>query len=412
MKIAPTPLNESERIAALLSYDILDSEFERSYDELTELASIMCGTPISLISLIDSERQWFKSKVGLEARETPKELAFCAHAILQDEVFVVENALEDGRFADNPLVTSDPHIRFYAGAPLITSEGHKLGTLCVIDRVPRQFDPHQRKSLSILAKQVMKLIELRQVCQRLQTYGQEMLAANNAKDRFFYIIAHDLRSPFNIMTGYAKMLEDSLNSPELADSKDMAEEISQCCKSTLKLLNNLLEWAMCESGKIKYRPSLIDFEHLADEVKGLVSGMVSKKSITLRMEGIQGLEVFGDRYMLFSVLQNLLHNALKFTLPGGSVVLKVTKTATHAHISVSDTGVGIPEGVLQSFLNLQESISTAGTAGEKGTGLGLLLCKQFVEKNGGRLKIASRVGEGSTFSFDLPLAVQNASSVA
>ncbi len=157
----PLPANERKRLEVLWEYEVLDTPPEETFDELVALAATICEAPIALISLIDEKRQWFKSKVGITVAETSRDISFCAHAILQSDVMVVPDAMADARFSSSPLVTAEPHIRFYAGAPLITPDGHALGTLCVIGREPRTLTVEQRQALGILSRHVMMQLELR-----------------------------------------------------------------------------------------------------------------------------------------------------------------------------------------------------------------------------------------------------------
>jgi GAF domain-containing protein len=170
---APTLNNEKKRLKVLWQYEVLDTVPEELFDDLTELAARICEAPIALISLVDEKRQWFKSKVGTSVNETSRDFSFCAHAIRQSDLFIVPDATKDARFASNPLVTSDPRIRFYAGAPLITADGYALGTLCVIDKVPRELRPDQKQALIILARHVVTQLELRRRSRELANVRQE-----------------------------------------------------------------------------------------------------------------------------------------------------------------------------------------------------------------------------------------------
>src|SRR5882672_10843591 len=174
---APIPKNEKQRLKVLWQYCVLDTMPEEIFDDLTELAARICEAPVAMITLVDEDRQWFKAKVGVSINETSRDISFCAHAITQPGLFIVPDATRDERFAKNPLVKSDPKVRFYAGAPLVTPDGYALGTLCVIDKVPRELRPDQKQALRILARHVVTQLELRR-------HARELAAARQTGEKF------------------------------------------------------------------------------------------------------------------------------------------------------------------------------------------------------------------------------------
>jgi len=234
MESAPITPNEQARIAALKSYNVLDTLPESDYDSITHLASAIAQVPISLISLIDDERQWFKSHKGLEATETPREYAFCAHAIMNpDKVFKVEDSRLDHRFADNPLVTGDPRVIFYTGVPLVNPEGHALGTLCVIDNNPRKLNDDQIGALKMLGRQVVQLLELRK--------KTAILEDKNARlSKFAEEVAQDLQSPMRRIGLFSETLRTVYSEKLDEEGKDLLEHLSASSKSLRKMIDELL----------------------------------------------------------------------------------------------------------------------------------------------------------------------------
>lgn len=254
MPKAPLPPNEEERLAALREYQVLDTAPETAFDEIVRLAAYICGTPVSLVSLIDEHRQWFKAKFGIEGiEETPRDVAFCAHAILSPrEPLVVPDATQDPRFADNPFVTQEPHIRFYAGVPLVTPEGQALGTLCVVDYQPRQLSPEQLEQLKALAHQVVAQLELRRTLRELAK--APLLPAKKSgdpkparKNRFLVKVSAGLGLAALILGGIAYSAQR--NASRLPQLSAEIARLSQINQSLEELLT---ETRAAEAGKRGY----------------------------------------------------------------------------------------------------------------------------------------------------------------
>ncbi len=400
------PENEDERLMELFKYDILDSPRESEFDDLVKLASNICKAPISIITLVDSDRQWFKSAVGMEGDETNRKHAFCAHAINQDDPLIVRDATSDERFHDNPFVLEDPNVRFYAGMPLVTPNGHKLGTLCVLDTVPRELTDEQLFSLNVLSKQVMKLLELRL---KLKDLGNAYVEIKNNNDkinqlnainmRLLSIIGHDLRNAINNGLGLIELYTSGLLT--LEEYGENAPELKSVLTTSAELLTNLQKWGISQREGKSLNLELVKLDFLTEKVAKAQMSTAKIKNIELLIEGEKGLEVNTDPDMLEFVLRNLVQNSLKFT-ESGRVSIKVKNIDSHIVIKVIDTGVGIPPSVSEKLFQWDNRQSTKGTNGEKGTGIGLLICSEFIQKLNGKMKVHSKVGEGTEIEIYLP----------
>lgn len=401
MKIAPLPESESERISKLDKYNILDTPSEHVFDRITRLVSQLIDVPIALVSLVDAERQWFKSKQGLEALETPRDIAFCAHAILDDGIFVIDDTLADPRFADNPLVTSDPKIRFYAGAPLRTQDGFKLGTLCAIDRKPRKLSDDQRQILMDLAGVVVDEMELRLALKTSLHRVAHEVELQSMKDEFVSTVSHELRTPLTSIRGTLGLLESGELGELPEKIHDLISIANRNAVNLTGLVNDLLNIQEIESASLTFDFGTFLPNDLLEEVCENLSGMALQKNVTIACDAEECLGIMGDRSRIGQVLTNLISNAVKFSPNGQTVSVAVSETVGSIKYTVSDEGPGIPEDfkkdAFKRFARAKAHYDVPGT------GLGLAISKAIVDAHDGRIDFVSHEGQGTRFSVELPM---------
>jgi signal transduction histidine kinase len=381
---AKSPPHQAQRLAALRSYDILDTPVEGAFEDITCIASLVCRAPIAAVNLVDENRQWFKSEVGLGVREMPLDASFCAHALLQNEFLEVPDIELDPRFRDNPLVVDGPRLRFYAGALIRTAEGLALGTVCVMDSRPRRLDDEQRRVLRALARQAMTQLELRRtmiVAARAHRYRGRLMA----------IAGHDLKQPLTTMT----MVLDMLPAATPADRRriEVAKEAAARLREELDGLSRASRLEE-ETDAIELEPLQVD--ELIAEVADNWLRAAKDKGLGLQVRVIDA-EVRTHAGMLRTMLDSLVGNAIKYTSQG-SVTIACREEGGDLWIDVADTGKGIPEGrrdeMFTAFRQLDPDTD--------GLGLGLSIVKSTADMLGYRLSLECGEGRGATFSVCLP----------
>jgi signal transduction histidine kinase len=407
---AELPPNEEERLVALFRQELLDSPEEEDLNNLVKLAAKLCDSDISLISLVDNHRQWFKASYGLDAKETPREIAFCAHALHGDQVFEIPNALEDERFADNPLVTGETHIRSYAGQPLRSPDGYKIGTFCVINRTPKVLTTEQREVLILLTRQAERYLELRYRIHKMDSSMKVIKAqahsleqVNQVKDQLIAVLSHDLRSPIASLEGVVEAFDQDCLSTE--DVVDLLKELRPKVKQTTEQLSDVLQWAEQQMHHANSEMKPFAVAAIALKALGWVKDRAELKQIDLVLDVDQALWTLGDEALVDLVLRNLLANAIKYSRRGDQVTLFARQQQDgYVQLGVRDTGLGMEPRTLTKLQNLQYQLSAPGTENEQGTGLGLLLCQTYLQKMNTSLDIESTWKKGSVFTFRLAIA--------
>jgi two-component system sensor histidine kinase/response regulator len=280
-------------------------------------------------------------------------------------------------------------------------------TIGAVDYVTKPFNP---KELLARVNTHLELSIFRKIIQaqnkELKNINKDLKEAIISKDKFFSIIAHDLKQPFNTLLGFSELLLKEYDNREPEENKEIVTHIFNSVVLGFDLLSNLLEWSRSQTGRIEYEPQDFSLTDLVRQNILSISDAAYKKNIKLQNDIKEYILAFADRRMIETVVRNLISNALKFNEPGGKIILSHKKENGFIEVSVTDTGIGIKDENLSKLFRLEESFSTPGTDNEQGTGLGLILCKEFIEKNGGEIWVESKIGEGSKFKFTIPASAK------
>lgn len=423
---AVLPANEGERLAAVRRAAILDTPPEAAFDRLTRIAGQLIGTPIALVSLIDGERQWFKAKTGLDASQTPRDWAFCAHAILKpDEVLIVPDAAADARFRGNPLVTGAPSIRFYAGAPIVTHDGHALGTVCAIDSRPRaDIGPREAAILMELAHVAADEIELRRLARQLDEEIRQRHSAEQARahaesvavrqrasqslSRLTGGIAHEFN---NLFTGLILLTENlQVGGVDAAMQKPLALMMDAFQRGS-RLTNGMLAY----SGKQFLDVGRFEVAPILQNVAAMIPALHGKSAQVTVTAAADSAAIEADGRQLLAALAELAANAVEAAAPGAA---SIRLSATNETLTEEDAQALAPDGRPGSFVRIAVADNGPGMSAERcaqayepffttkpvggGPGLGLSMAQGFARQSGGFLIIASALGAGTTVSMFLP----------
>ncbi len=419
---APAPLartypvapGEDVRVAALLEYGILDTPEDAAFNDLARIAAALCGSPVAMVNLVARDRQFMKAAYGFARRDVPRELSLCTHAIVDPgQVLAIPDLTADARFERHPIVAGAPHMRFYAGAPIVTEDGHAIGTVCVLDDAPRpDLSDDHAEALRAIARQAMALIELRRdratirmAKDRLEEANARLEDVSRRKTEIVSDVSHEFRTPLTTILGYAELIRDEDLDP--AEVRGFAGDIMRDVQRLTRMMENFLDLERLEARATAFRPATIDLRTiLQDEVERweVDEAADNHEFSTSVKDGLPLVRADADR--VAQVVRNFLANAVKYSPDGGPVDVRADTTpdARFVRVSVADHGIGIAAGgqarIFERFARTAEAIGR----GIRGTGLGLAICRQIVDLHGGAIGVESDLGQGSTFWFTVPVA--------
>ncbi|MFD2562606.1 sensor histidine kinase [Aquimarina rubra] len=396
--IAPVlPLNEEFRIEALKSLGILDTESENEFDEITALAAYLCDTESALISLVDSDREWFKSSYGFSASEIPRKESFCAHAILEpDTPLIVKDARLDERFCNNPL-TIEGTVTFYASIPLIDKDGFALGTLCVIDRQPKELSDKQLEALKSLAHQVVILFELNKKNKDLEQVEDKLRKRNESLKEFARVISHDLKMPLANVITTSDLLKLKLANDLDQETSQYFDYIKQSSFTMSDYINDVLDHYESDS-LAQNKPESFKLNYLLKEIAELLS---IKPDCTIHFpESNPALNC--NKSALKQIFFNLIGNSIKYNDKEQIIIdIEYTEDTIFYYFKITDNGMGIPDDKIDSIFELFTTANGTDRSGNKGNGIGLSTVKKLVENLGGCIKVKSTLRVQTTFDFSI-----------
>jgi signal transduction histidine kinase len=397
---APLPEDEPGLLAALHDAQVLDTAPEEDFDDIALLASEVCGTPMGLVSLVDRDRQWFKAKIGLNIAETHRDISFCAHTIQGHELLEVRDAATDGRFADNPTL-GDNGIRFYAGAPVVLDGTHAVGTVCVVDHVPRELTGAQRRALRSLARHAAVQLELRRYARHAGEIADRLRQVDRIKDSFLAAVSHELRTPLSSIRGYLEMLLDDEFDAET--SRRFLSVMQRNSDRLLRLIDDLLLVARLTEDSVQLSLAEVDLAELAHQVTSACRPLAEHKQVKLSDRTESPVPARGDAKRLGQALNHLVVNAIKFTGQGGEITVDADATG-EPELIIVDNGVGIPADELPHVFDRFFRSASADSMAAPGPGLGLAIVRSIIDAHHGSIHVTSAPGAGTTIRMTLPRA--------